>query len=138
MDAVVLQLPSAVNAVFIYAAILGLIFVGLSAMTIRERRIASVSLGDGDNEMLRRRIRAHANFAEYVPIALILMAGAAMGGMSVWVVHLCGVALVAGRLLHVRAIYTRDGTLRIAGMAATLTVIGLVSATILMQSVTGA
>jgi len=79
MDAVALGNYSALHAVFVYGAILGLIFIGLSAMIIRERRIAAVSLGAGDNEVLLRRIRAHANFAEYVPIALILMAGVAVG-----------------------------------------------------------
>ncbi len=135
MDAVIVQVLPALQPVFAYAAILGLVFIGLSVMTIRERRIASVSLGDGDNEMLRRRIRAHANFAEYVPIGLFLLTGAALAEMPIWLIHVCGIALIAGRLLHARAIYTRDGRLRIAGMAATLTVIGLASLTILARVV---
>lgn len=135
MDAVVLQVFSGLQAVFLYSAILGLIFIGLSAMTIRERRIASVSLGAGDNEMLLRRIRAHANFAEYVPIALILMGGSTLALTPVWLIHVCGVALITGRLLHARAIYKRNGVLRTAGMAATLTVICVTSLATLTRTV---
>lgn len=133
MDAIVPQVLTAIQVVFLYAAILGLIFIGLSAMTIRERRIASVSLGAGRNERLLRRIRAHANFAEYAPIALFLMAGAALAGMPLWFIHICGLALIAGRLVHIRAIYRGDGRLRIVGMTATLTIIGATSLAILAK-----
>lgn len=135
MDAVVLQIYATLQAVFLYAAILGLIFIGLSAMTIRERRIASVSLGSGENETLLRRIRAHANFAEYVPIALILIAGAGLAGAPILAIHVAGVALIAGRLLHAGAIYMRNGALRIVGMTVTLTVIGTASLAILSHAV---
>ena len=135
MDAIALLFFSALHIVFFYAAILGLIFIGLSAMTIRERRIAAVSLGAGKNERLLRRIRAHANFAEYAPIALFLMAGAALVDMPLWFIHICGLALIAGRLVHIRAIYMADGRLRIVGMAATLTVIGATSLAILARLV---
>jgi hypothetical protein len=50
-------------------------------------------------------------------------------------IDVCGVLLIAGRLLHVGAIYGRNGTLRIVGMAATLAVIGLASVAILMRAV---
>ena len=47
----------------VYAALLGLIFVALSVLTIRARRNAGIALGTGDDEALLRRMRAHANFA---------------------------------------------------------------------------
>ena len=84
----------------LYAAVLGLVFVVLSFRTIRGRRAAHVGLGDGGNVRLQRAIRAHANFAEYVPIALLLVAFAELGGAAGWRVHgLCAV-LLAGRLIH--------------------------------------
>lgn len=104
-----------------YVAALGVIFVGLSILTIRSRRHAGIALGTGTNDELLRRTRAHANFAEYAPLALILIAGAAAAGAPVWFVHATGAALVAGRLLHAVAIYRSAIPLRVAGMALTLT-----------------
>ena len=57
----------------LYAALLGLIFVALSIRTIRLRRRYGVGVGDGNNTELQRAARVHANFAEYVPLALLLI-----------------------------------------------------------------
>jgi uncharacterized membrane protein YecN with MAPEG domain len=57
----------------VYAALLALIFAVLATRVIRRRRVARVSLGDGGDLQLLRRQRAHANLAECVPLALILM-----------------------------------------------------------------
>ena len=119
----------------VYAAILGLIFIALSAFTIRRRGQAGISLGAGDDHPLLRRIRAHANFAEYVPIALILVAGAAISGAGAWIVHGCGIVLIAGRLLHAKAIYDDTLPLRVAGMLCTFAVIVVASAYILLRTV---
>jgi len=123
---VISTVPS-IQAILACAAVLGLIFVGLSIMTIAERRKASVSLGAGDSDRLLRRIRAHANFAEYVPLALILIAGVAITEAPLWFVNTSCTGLVAGRVLHATGILRSDERLRIAGMAATLTVIGATS-----------
>lgn len=60
----------------IYAALLSLLFVALSIRTLRLRRRLSVSLGDDGHSAMVRAIRAHGNFAEYVPLGLLLIAGA--------------------------------------------------------------
>lgn len=64
----------------LYASTLALLFVALCARTIMARRRARVALGDGGDRILQRRLRAHGNFAEYVPIGLILMALAEFQG----------------------------------------------------------
>ena len=58
--------------------LLALFFVVLTFRVIGKRRVARISLGDGGDRGLLRRQRAHANFAEYVPLALILMICAEM------------------------------------------------------------
>ena len=56
-----------------YAAILGLIYAGLSGWVIGGRLGGNVLFGDGGQDGLQRRIRSHANFQEYVPLTLILI-----------------------------------------------------------------
>ena len=58
----------------IYAGLLGLILLGLSIKVIGERRRTGIAIGDGDNALLRRRMRVQANFCEYAPIAVVLIA----------------------------------------------------------------
>ena len=56
-----------------YASLLALLFILLSARVIAQRREAKVEIGHGESAQLLRRMRVHANFAEYVPFALLLM-----------------------------------------------------------------
>lgn len=84
----------------LYIAIFSLVFTLLSFRVIRLRQTARVAIGDGGDKALRRAIRVHGNFAEYVPLALILIFAAESLGMSaVWVHGLC-IALLIGRLFH--------------------------------------
>jgi uncharacterized membrane protein YecN with MAPEG domain len=83
-----------------YAALLMLWFLVLSLRVIHRRRAAQVSLGDGGNSPLQRAIRAQANFAEYVPLALIGLVLLELSRFSIYVVHALGLTLVAARLLH--------------------------------------
>ena len=84
----------------LYIAIFSLVFTLLRFRVIRLRQTARVAIGDGGDKALRRAIRVHGNFAEYVPLALILIFAAESLGMSaVWIHGLC-LALLIGRLLH--------------------------------------
>lgn len=84
----------------VYAALLLPLFLFLSWRVIAVRRSARISLGDGGQKALQARIRAHGNFVEYAPFALVLMLGAELAGAgSLWL-HLAGIALVLGRHLH--------------------------------------
>ncbi len=56
-----------------YAAIFAFIFVALSVRTLRLRRQLRVAIGYGNEPKLERAARAHANFAEYVPISILLI-----------------------------------------------------------------
>ena len=48
----------------------------------------------------RGPIRVHGNAIEYVPLALILMLIVELGGASRMLLHACGIALVAARIVH--------------------------------------
>ncbi len=55
-----------------YAAVLAPFSVWLSFRVVGVRRSATQSLGAGGMPELERRMRVHANFAGYVPFALLL------------------------------------------------------------------
>ncbi|HAY26639.1 MAG TPA: glutathione metabolism protein, partial [Candidatus Accumulibacter sp.] len=63
-----------------YAALLALFFVALSIRTLRLRRELRITVGDGGNPAMLRAMRVHANFAEYVPLGLILLPMNSMNG----------------------------------------------------------
>jgi len=104
-----------------YAAVLGLVFLGLSLRTIGLRRRARVAIGDGGDRVLARAARVHANFAEYVPLALLLIYLFETAGAPLPIVHVLCAALLGGRLLHAWGVsrVREDFRLRVAGMALT-------------------
>ena len=57
----------------LYAALAAVILIVLALRVIGARRSRRVAIGDGADEDLARRIRAHGNFAEYTPLALVLI-----------------------------------------------------------------
>lgn len=110
----------------LYASLLGLVFLFLSVRTIRARRTAKVGVGTGGSADLERTARVHANFAEYVPLTLLLILFAELCGYPAWVVHLLGAALLAGRLVHAFGMSRaeEDYRFRVTGVALTLTALG--------------
>lgn len=83
-----------------YAGCLALVFVILSARAIQRRGQTGVNLGDGGNEVMIRIMRGHANFAEYVPLSLLLIAALELQGLGSMWIHGFGIALLLGRVLH--------------------------------------
>ena len=84
----------------LYAGLLGLVFIFLSYRVVAYRRSLRIGIGSGDNKDLNRAIRVHANFVEYVPIALVLLAVFELNQGNFIVSHICGALLLVGRLLH--------------------------------------
>ncbi len=116
----------------IYAAIFAVLFVVLSIRVIRSRRSARVAIGAGGNAALERRIRVQGNFAEYVPLALILFAFIELQGWSRWLIHGLCLALLAGRLLHAYGVSQDPEDFRIRVSAMILTFTSLLVAAILL------
>ncbi len=82
------------------AGICGLIFFALSLRVSSARGKHKVSLGDGGNVELLQRIRAHANFAEFVPMVLILMGLVESSGGNRLLLGIVGVTLILCRIAH--------------------------------------
>ena len=83
----------------LYAGLLTLLFLLLSLRVVQLRQ-KGIPLGDGGDPKMLRVIRGHANFAEYVPLALLMMAVLELGRNSIYVLHAIGIALILSRILH--------------------------------------
>jgi len=92
-----MQLPSITSG---YLAVLALLCAALCLRVVRLRRKNQVGFGDDGNPELRNAIRAHAHFAEYVPITALMVAMLEMSGLPALRVHLLMAALLVARLLH--------------------------------------
>lgn len=117
----------------IYAGFCGLMLCWLALQTIKLRRANKVKLGDGGVAELQAAIRAHGNFAEYMPIVLILLFLLEYNGAHPVIVHVIGIAFMVGRYTHAKGILNDNLRQRVAGMGFTLNIlIGLSLANIVM------
>ena len=114
-----------------YAAALGLLGAALTVNVIVNRGRAKAVSGDGGAPALAQAIRAHCNFIEQAPLALIVIALGEAAGMRPLMVNLLGAGLVVSRLA---AALTLSQTLavvtRLRVFGASLGVLVLVSASI--------
>lgn len=111
----------------LYASLLAFLLLVLSVRVILARRSARVSLGAGGDLTLERRIRAQANFVEYVPLALILLGTLEAADAPKLLLHLLGLLIFAGRLLHGYALSFTSGNMpgRVGGTVLTFAAVAL-------------
>jgi len=116
----------------LYASLSALLIVRLSLSVIKLRRKNRVSVGDGGNEALQLAIRAHSNAVEYIPIALMLLLMLELNGAPKLLVHILGITLLIGRVVHAMGLPAKDLRRRVLGMQITIyLLIGLAIANIL-------
>lgn len=84
----------------IYAALLTMLFFVLSWRVILYRRANTISLGDTGDKNLLKRMRTQANCAEYAPLGIILLLLCEMQGAPALALHVLGLMLLAGRVIH--------------------------------------
>lgn len=83
------------------AGVLGLMFVVLSGQVVAGRMGQKVMIGEGESASpLQVAVRSHANFAEFVPLALILIGYDELRTGPTWAVKIMAGALVLARLAH--------------------------------------
>jgi uncharacterized membrane protein YecN with MAPEG domain len=115
-------------ASFLYAAVLGLILVALSAQVVLARRRHRVRLGTGEEDAMQQAVRVQANFSEYVPLAVLLLVFAEITGLPTAAVHGAGLLLVTSRVVHAIGLSRSPGLTfgRLYGTAGTwLTIVAL-------------
>lgn len=120
----------------IYAALLALLFVMLSLAVVRQRRSGRVAIGTSGDRELERRVRVHGNFAEYTPLALLLLAMAEFRGAPGLLLHGLCLLLLVGRASHAWGVSHLDKDLRfrVAGMVATFAALIAAALTLLVQA----
>lgn len=101
--------PMSVAVVTFYAGINGLIALVLVVLVVRQRGKTKTGLGTGGHLALEQAIRVHGNFVEYVPLILILLLLLELGGLAPLWLHLMGIALTLGRILHAWGLSTSPG-----------------------------
>ena len=93
----------------LYAGILGLVLLALSAQVVLARRRYRVRLGAGTEEGMLQAMRVQANFAEYVPFAVLLLVLAEIQGLPEPALHGAGILLVVSRLVHAVGLSQKPG-----------------------------
>ena len=94
----------------ITAGLLGILLLFLSGHVIAGRVKFKIDIGDGGNEQMRQRVRAQANFTEYVPLALLLIILVEVGKIGPgWLPAALAVTLVVARLWHAQGLLSSPG-----------------------------
>lgn len=122
----------------LYAGLLVLWFVVLSLRVVNLRR-GGIIFGDNGDIGVTRIVRAQANFAEYVPVALLMLGFLEVSRFSIYVLHALGLALLIARLIHGSALsfgwQIKFG--RVAGAALTFVVLLIEAVLCLYQGLRG-
>ena len=101
-----------------------LLAVVLGLNVVRFRLTKTVGIGDGGDKDLRRAIRVHGNFIEWVPFALLAIGMAELRGASEMTVGILGGVLFVSRVGHAFGLTRSIGTSigRTGGMVVMITV----------------
>lgn len=107
-----------ISALFI--GIFVLLQIPLTVMVGYRRAQTGIQFFDEGDQRLLRRMRAHANYTETVPIVLIAMAASELTGAPAWLLWAGGTSLLAGRLMHAAILILKGwGLPRAMGMILT-------------------
>jgi uncharacterized protein len=121
--------PPLVTALF--AGLNGLLAIMLAVNVSLNRRKHRIGVGDGGNPEMLRAIRLHANNAEYLALALVLLAVDEILGASEIILYVLGAALLLGRILHAVGLGRSAGTTRGRALGVTLTWLVIIAACVI-------
>ncbi|MBS0472447.1 MAG: MAPEG family protein [Proteobacteria bacterium] len=103
-------LSQPLSVVAIYAAINALIMLMLGMLVVRARVKTRTEIGDGNDPSMIGPMRAHANNTETVPMAIVLLFILYALGEGALMLHVVGLLLTVGRLLHAFGLSRNIGT----------------------------
>ncbi|MEY2861605.1 MAG: hypothetical protein RL392_2063 [Pseudomonadota bacterium] len=103
-----------------FIGLLVLLQIPLTVLVGYRRALTGIQFFDGGDQTLLRRMRAHGNFTETVPIVLLAMVAAELTGAPSWLLWAGGASLVLGRLMHAAILILKGwGLPRAIGMVLT-------------------
>jgi uncharacterized protein len=101
------------------AGIFAVLLVVLSVLVSLRRAQLNAVFGDAGDTVLRRRIRAHGNFVEYAPLAVMVVGLVEYQGAARWLAISLGATFVFSRMLHaIGMLYTSTPVARAIAMLA--------------------
>ena len=110
----------------VYASLLALMYVFLSIRIIGLRRGKKIAIGSGADRQLERAIRVHSNFAEYAPLALLLILMLELQSAHKILLVFLGLLLFVGRLVHAYGVSQEDEDFRLRVTGMTMTFMSLI------------
>lgn len=111
----------------LYAALLALLVVALGVRVALYRLKARIGVGDGGDARLLRRVRAHGNAVEYVPLGLLLLLLLELSAAPAVGLHAAGGAFALARLLHALGLSRTGGSSLPRMIGASLTFLSLIA-----------
>jgi uncharacterized membrane protein YecN with MAPEG domain len=94
----------------LYAGLCTLLVIFLAVRVVMWRFRHKIGLGDGGDRELLKRVRAHANAIENIPLALILLGGMELNGYGMGLIHGFGSLLLVSRVAHAWGLSHSSGT----------------------------
>jgi uncharacterized membrane protein YecN with MAPEG domain len=94
----------------LYAGLCALLVLVLATRVAHWRLTHKIGLGDGGDRELLKRVRAHGNAVEYLPLCLILLGGMELNGYPSRLIHGFGIALLFSRVAHAWGVSRNAGT----------------------------
>lgn len=94
----------------LWTALIALWILLLMLRVVQLRRSRRIGIGDGGDKDLAKAIRVHGNAVETMPIALLLLLVTELAGAAPWLLHVCGSALLASRVLHAAGLTRTTGS----------------------------
>ena len=96
----------------LYAGILALFLIFLALRVVKLRWSEKVGLGTGESRVLLQAVRAHGNFAEHIPLALIILGLVELSGGWKSFIHFLGICLILSRIMHLKGLSQSAGSSR--------------------------
>ena len=91
---------TAFQAAALWIGLQGLLLIFLSVHVGQVRTKLKINLGDGGNPEMTKAIRAHGNYTEYAPAALVGLLALASVGANAPIIHGLGAFFLFARVAH--------------------------------------